>query len=801
MNNKFFYTLFLMFLSIAAVNAAYVPLTITSGLNADVIANGVGTAALTTSSDVDGVNFCFVLNGWQLTSSSTATTTGLPATGLINSALTTGLTFQLTNHNGATTALSNDLRLPTNSTSGTLAFGTPYAAAQNLYILAVSGSGTSTITAQVNFSDGTNQAATTFTVADWYGGTGTALTGFQRLDKTLNTLNSSTSPLGPNLYQYALPILTANQGKPISSLLITKTGGTGTLNVFAVSIQTSVVITCAAPTAPTAGSITTTSASLNWTQTGTPAQWQIKYGAPGFNVNTAGTSVFTPTKPYALGSLSVSTSYDYYVRAVCGPNDTSLWSPVTNFTTLCNAPSVVSKKDSFNCGPGAVTLEATTTTGASIKWYSALTGGTALVTANSYTTPSITATTNYYIAAVSGTCESSPRQMVTATIRPIPVVDLGHDTTICPGISYTFDAGNPGGAYLWSTGETTQTITKNAVGQYYVKVTVNQCVKRDTILVTPGITPVNNLAPSTNLCSGDIATLNAGNTGSSFVWTPGGATTQTITTNAGGTYSVVIKSIHGCKITSATNVIIRPLPVANLGNDTSICEGATITLDAGNTGYTYLWNTGATTQTINVADSATYEVTVTTPYSCFNVEDKHVTFLPSPRIEGFNFIPKFYEQLGKVSFSPLNPTAVNSYEWDFGDGSPTVTLMNPTHIYSTTNSYNVTLKVFNDCADYALSQEINVDLPTGIVTVGKSDINLVIYPNPAKNILTISNKSADYKMEDITVFNALGAVVYHQKAATNNEHQLSVEGFASGLYHIRILTDKGFVNQQFQVLK
>jgi hypothetical protein len=592
----------------------------------------------------------------------------------------------------------------------------------------------------------------------------------------------------------------AGAGTPITGLTIDHDGNPrGVLPTIGAHEITAV--SCAAPTTPTVTSITTTSASLNWTQTGTPAQWQIKYGAAGFNVNTGGTSIYTSIKPYTLNPpLTPATSYDYYVRAVCGVGDTSLWAPVKNFSTLCTAPSVLTTKDSFNCGPGNVILGATTTSGAAIKWYAAPTGGTALATGNSYST-SIGATTFLYVSAVSGTCESSPRQIVTATIRPIPTVNLGNDTTICPGIAYTFNAGNPGGTYLWSTGETTQTVTKNAVGTYAVKVTVNTCSKTDTILITPAVAPVNNLSITTNLCSGDTATLNAGNTGSTYVWTPGGATTQSITATTGGTYSVNVKSIDGCKLTSSTSLVIRPLPVDNLHSDTSICESAAIILDAGNTGYAYLWNTGATTQTINVTDSGNYSVTVTTPYSCFNTDEQHVAFLPSPRTEGFSFVPMFFDELGKVSFTPLNPTNVSIYEWDFGDNTPHVTQMNPTHTYAVSGDYNVTLKVYNDCTDFSLTQLIHVDLTTGIAMVNKKDVNINIYPNPAKTMLTISNKSVDYKMQDIMIFNTLGALVYHQKADGGYQHQLSVNGFANGLYYIRILTDKGFVMQQFQVLQ
>jgi PKD repeat protein len=793
---------FLLFLFIAFAfnqnaHAAYVPLTVNAGFNTDVIANGVGTGLVTTTGDCDAFNDAYVSNGWQQTSSSALCTTGLPATGLVNSAATAGLTFQLGNYSA-----NNDLRIPTNNAPATLTFQTAMAA-QTVYICAITGNGSSTMTAQVNFTDGTSQTQAGIIVDDWFGGANVALTGFQRIDRGTNILSSAVN--GPNLYQYTIAVDAANQTKLIQSIQFTRTvGGNVVLNIFAVSInQPAVVVTCAAPTALQANSITTTTASLDWTQTATPAQWQIKYGAPGFNVNTAGISIFTPSKPYTLNPpLTAFTSYDYYVRAVCAAGDTSTWSVAKNFTTLCNAPSVVSKKDSFRCGTGPVVLEATTTTGASIKWYPAATGGTALATGNSFTTPSLSVTTTYYISAISGTCESTPRQAVVATIRPIPTVNLGPDTTLCPGISLTLNAGNAGGSYLWSPGgQTTQTISTNAVGQYIVNVTVNGCSKRDTILIIPGIAPVNNLSDTVNLCMGNETTLNAGNTGSTFVWTPGGATTQTLNVDTSGARSVVITSANHCKLTSSTYVKMRPLPVDNLGNDTIICESVVLVLNAGNPGYSYLWNTGATSQTISTADSGSYVVIVTTPYSCKNTDSTHIAFLPSPRTEGFSFIPRFYDELGKVEFYPLNPTNVNSFEWDFGDGTALVTAMNPVHVFAASGHYNVTLKVYNDCTDFSLSQVINVDLPTGTANINKDNFNLVIYPNPAKSVLNISNKNPDYEMEDVMVFNAVGAMVYHHKADSKAIHQLSVESLSSGVYFVRVLTNKGFVNQQVQVVK
>lgn len=228
--------------------ASYDTLSISSGYNADVIANGVGTAAATTTNDVDGVNYAYVSNGWQLNATSIGITTGLPADGLVNSqvASTTGLQYQLADYNS-----NNSLRLPSNN-NGTLNLQTPVPA-QTLYILAVSGSGTSTMTVTVNFSDGTTQSAASIVVADWYGGSGIALNGFQRVNLSNNQLDGTT--LGPNLYQYSVSISTANQTKSISSVKFDHTSGTGVLNIFALSIEESAV-TCAQPTALAASNST-----------------------------------------------------------------------------------------------------------------------------------------------------------------------------------------------------------------------------------------------------------------------------------------------------------------------------------------------------------------------------------------------------------------------------------------------------------------------------------------------------------------------------------------------------------------
>lgn len=222
-------------LALAQLSAqTYQVLTVT-GFNADVIANGVGPSlnSTTMSLDKDTDNFAYMSKDFKVNSSATALTYGLPENGLITSAVTTttGLTYQLASYSG-----NNSLRLPNANDTGTLTLATP-TAANNLYVLAVSGSGASTGDITVNFSDGTNQAFASTNFQDWYGGTSAAIQGIGRINRASNALDAAGGT-NPRIYQIPLSISTANQSKLITSVTVKKTSTAATvINVFGVSAQ------------------------------------------------------------------------------------------------------------------------------------------------------------------------------------------------------------------------------------------------------------------------------------------------------------------------------------------------------------------------------------------------------------------------------------------------------------------------------------------------------------------------------------------------------------------------------------
>ena len=87
------------------------------------------------------------------------------------------------------------------------------------------------------------------------------------------------------------------------------------------------------------GSALATTASLSWTENGSSTFWQIEHGAASFTQG-SGTKVVTSSNPYSLTGLTAQTDYDFYVRAICGPGDTSGWTGPFAFTTTCGAASL-----------------------------------------------------------------------------------------------------------------------------------------------------------------------------------------------------------------------------------------------------------------------------------------------------------------------------------------------------------------------------------------------------------------------------------------------------------------------------
>jgi hypothetical protein len=174
----------------------------------------------------------------------------------------------------------------------------------------------------------------------------------------------------------------------------------------------------------------------------------------------------------------------------------SSWDPATsnNFTTIRYSPIIAPLSLQVTANPAEVCAGDTSQLQAlayggtwtyTFEWTSDPAGFTSteaepMVYPNENTT--------YFCEVDDG--ENTVSGQTTVSVNPLPVVDLGEDTTVCENEVVTLDAENPGASYLWSTGETTQTIMVDTTGigfgsvEVWVEVTTAEsCMKSDNIII------------------------------------------------------------------------------------------------------------------------------------------------------------------------------------------------------------------------------------------------------------------------------------------------------------------------------
>ena len=572
-------------------------------------------------------------------------------------------------------------------------------------------------------------------------------------------------------------------------------------------------------------------------------------------------------------------------------------------------PVIVTAPDSFNCGPGTVTLTAQVGGNSQARWYTSPTATLPVGYGSPWTTPYLGATTTYYVSAGSGAAQPLPTLMGTGTgtvsgtyspyyrgnwgqkvqylIRASEmqaagftagyITAAGFDVTTAGTASENFSlsmklttlnalpatfqtgmqsvyaaatyipvantvndhvfqapfywdgtsniilekcsnngntgtsttvrttTGLPAGTTIYSTANvathcanpvsaiTTSTARPN------IRITMKRPCEsaREAVIAYIHPKPVVNLGPDINKCvdAGAIEVLDAGvqPNGPHFLW-DNGSTSQVRAVNANGAYTVKVTNQYTCATTDTINVTLRRNPVVELGNDTTVCNGTELALNAGTDGVSYFWNTGETTQVIEVNTPGVYNVFVTNSLACIKADTIRVNMSgEAPTISGINIsnngVNTFY-------FTAVNPQNVIGYDWDFGDGSPHSYQAAPTHTYPGTGNYVVVLRLSSTCGFVNDTTSAHI---VGINPVQVSNEELMVYPNPSSTTATILNKGT-LKMEKVELYTVLGQLVYSARTDSKDRHTLQLDNLAAGIYTIQVYTDKGTVARKLEVL-
>ncbi|NIF07867.1 T9SS type B sorting domain-containing protein [Chryseobacterium sp. Tr-659] len=285
----------------------------------------------------------------------------------------------------------------------------------------------------------------------------------------------------------------------------------------------------------------------------------------------------------------------------------------------------VAAPQTITCTTPQITINASASVvpaGSTITWTTV--GGTIVSGANTLT-PVVSAGGTYTLTVTNVSQPGNLSCTYTSTVtvqedkvKPIAAL-VSSQPRICVGESVTLTA-TGGVTYNWGNGLTgngnTQVVSPTITTTYTVfAVGANGCISDVPATVTVQVGPpiAGLTASKLKICEGESVTLTAtGGITYNWIGLTGNGNTQVVTPTITTEYSVYALGGNGCSSVNPAKVTIEVVPaIVSTLKDVYVCAGDSGILDAGSgPNYTYLWNTGATTQTITTNLPGTYSVTI-----------------------------------------------------------------------------------------------------------------------------------------------------------------------------------------------
>ncbi|MBO3097921.1 Ig-like domain-containing protein [Gelidibacter pelagius] len=323
-------------------------------------------------------------------------------------------------------------------------------------------------------------------------------------------------------------------------------------------------------------------------------------------------------------------------------------------------------------------------------------------------TVSPTVTTTYSVSSISPAgCSSNAN--ITVTVAQQVSANAGQDVAICVGTSTILTA-TGGSIYQWSNGATTDNIevSPDATTTYSVTVFDSTGTNSDTDEVTVTVNPLPTVdaGSGSTIDAGESVTLTA--TGATTYKWSNGATGATINVSPTATRTYTVTGTrNGCEATDKVKVIVRNTVevIADAGVDQSICAGSSATLTATG-GSTYLWSTGATTESISVSPSSTTTYSVTAYDESgqnSDTDEVKVTVNALPAVDAGSNV-----KINSGESTTLTATGATTYKWSTGSTGSSITV-SPT----ATRTYTV-IGTRNGC-EVADTVEVTVLNPVEVI--------------------------------------------------------------------------------------
>jgi gliding motility-associated-like protein len=389
------------------------------------------------------------------------------------------------------------------------------------------------------------------------------------------------------------------------------------------------------------------------------------------------------------------------------------------------------------------------------------------------TQASPTATTNYTLTVTDANgCEDTDD--MTINVNPLPVVTAGTDDSMCEGQQTVQLAASGAVDYSWNpttglsnplisnpvfSGTATTTLTVTGTD-------INGCIGTDDVEVVVLPLPIADFLQPTDVCLGNqtIIVDNSSGIGLLYGWDFGDGSaintdpipTHIYTTDGNFTISLGVVDVNGCTATasSTTNVYAPPNPAMNITDGQEFCEQEVIQFVNETTGSvaSVFWNFGDNAfipglpNATSTQDDPTfaynnfafgpYTVTlgITDAAGCYEQTQTTIIIHDKPRAEFSSNIVCQGVATDFTDESSVNASTLDTWQWDFGDGTGSASAANPSYSYVQAGIYQAELVVETDngCKD-TIVKDVIVN-PTPVISISGIDTCL-------NDVTTFTNNS------------------------------------------------------------
>ncbi|HYV95353.1 MAG TPA: immunoglobulin domain-containing protein, partial [Chitinophagales bacterium] len=427
-----------------------------------------------------------------------------------------------------------------------------------------------------------------------------------------------------------------------------------------------------------------------------------------------------------------------------------------------------------------------------------------------------------YQCDVSNSCGDTTSNIISVTVNNAPsasqaAITANGSTTICNGANVVLTVASSGLTYQWKkngtaiSGATNQSYSATTSGSYKCNVS-NSCgtTTSNIISVTVGNGPTAaeamiSAGGATSFCIGGNVVLSVATSGLTYQWKNGGtiisgATSQSFTTTASGTYTCDVSNSCGTTTSNSIIVTVNPGPSASeaaitAAGSTTICKGNNVVeLTVASSGLTYQWKkggniiNGATLQSFSASTTGTYKCNVSNSCGTTTSNSISITVNPSPTSSISQAPCSGGAVLLTCSYTPASGV---TFKWKKA-GTTISGATNSTYSATQSATYKCIVTITaTGCTKASAGSEVTITCKSGDAA---NDNKVIVYPNPTSDYFNVSTAQLD-PQGVIYIYDLTGRLVESHEVS-GGEIKIG-ETLSNGVYFLKITLN----NETQQVIK